>query len=212
MCVGPVWCCWVERMVGSEVQHVGRGTHACVRCLHMLLSSWGREGFVIEIVCGGFGDGRGWERICLLPLNSLPSYHRTAYPDLILENVHFFHVKLRFCPYEDTKMKTWSPSIYPWKLPTQATTKHFYVIIHTFSPSLSFTDQINSLSKSCHFHIRDIRHIRHLLPLSAATELTNSFISSKLDYCNSLYNGILQANLNKIQRILWLVSLQIHQN
>ena len=26
-----------------------------------------------------------------------------------------------------------------------------------------------SLSKSCHFHIRDIRRIRHLLPLSAAT-------------------------------------------
>ena len=39
---------------------------------------------------------------------------------------------------------------------------------------MSFTDQINSLSKSCHFHIRDIRRIRHLLPLSAATALANS--------------------------------------
>ena len=78
-----------------------------------------------------------------------------------------------------------------------------------FDSDMSFTDQINSLSKSCHFHIRDIRHIRHLLPLSAATALANSLVSSKLDYCNSLYNGISQANLNKI---LWLVSLQIHQN
>ena len=67
--------------------------------------------------------------------------------------------------------------------------------------TMSFTDQINSLSKSCHFHIRDIRRIRHLLPLSAATALANSLVSSKLDYCNSLYNGISQANLNKIQRI-----------
>ena len=66
---------------------------------------------------------------------------------------------------------------------------------------MSFTNQINSLSKSCHFHIRDIRRIRHLLPLSAATALANSLVSSKLDYCNSLYNGISQANLNKIQRI-----------
>ena len=66
---------------------------------------------------------------------------------------------------------------------------------------MSFTDQINSLSKSCHFHIRDIRRIRHLLPLSAATALANSLVSSKLDYCNSLYNGISHANLNKIQRI-----------
>ena len=67
-----------------------------------------------------------------------------------------------------------------------------------FDSDMSFTDQ---LSKSCHFHIRDIRRIRHLLPLSAATALANSLVSSKLDYCNSLYNGISQANLNKIQRI-----------
>ena len=67
---------------------------------------------------------------------------------------------------------------------------------------MSFTDQINSLSNSCHFHIRDIRRIRHLLLLSAATALANSLVPSKLDYCNSLYNGISQANLNKRQRIL----------
>ena len=70
-----------------------------------------------------------------------------------------------------------------------------------FDSDMSFTDQINSLSKSCHFHIRDIRRIRHLLPLSAAPALANSLVSGKLDYCNSLYNGISQANLNKIQRI-----------
>ena len=70
-----------------------------------------------------------------------------------------------------------------------------------FDPDTSFSDQINSLSKSCHFHIRDIRRIRHLLPLSAATALANSLVSSKLDYCNSLYSGISQANLNKLQCI-----------
>ena len=70
-----------------------------------------------------------------------------------------------------------------------------------FGSGMSFTDRIDSLSGSCHFHIRDIRRIRHLLPLSAATALANSLVSSKLDYCNSLYNGISQANLNKIQRI-----------
>ena len=58
-----------------------------------------------------------------------------------------------------------------------------------------------TLSKSCHFHIRDIRRIRHLLPLSAATALANSLVTSKLDYCNSLYSGISQTNLNKLQRI-----------
>ena len=47
----------------------------------------------------------------------------------------------------------------------------------------------------------DIRRIRHLLPLSTATALANSLVSSKLDYCNSLYSGISQTNLNKLQRI-----------
>ena len=70
-----------------------------------------------------------------------------------------------------------------------------------FDSDMSFTDQINSLSKSCHFHIRDICRTCHLLPLSAAAALANSLVSSKLDYCNSLCNGISQANLNKIQRI-----------
>ena len=70
-----------------------------------------------------------------------------------------------------------------------------------FDSDMSFSDQINSVFKSCHFHIRDIRRIRHLLPLSTATALANSLVSSKLDYCNSLYSGISQTNLNKLQRI-----------
>ena len=70
-----------------------------------------------------------------------------------------------------------------------------------FDSDMSFSDQINSVSKSCHFHIRDTRRIRHLLPLSTATALANSLVSSKLDYCNSLYSGISQTNLNKLQRI-----------
>ena len=70
-----------------------------------------------------------------------------------------------------------------------------------FDSDMSFSDQIKSVSKSCHFHVRDIRRIRHLLPLSAATALANSLVSSKLDYCNSLYSGISQVNLNKLQRI-----------
>ena len=70
-----------------------------------------------------------------------------------------------------------------------------------FDSDMSFSDQINSVSKSCHFHIRDIRRIRRLLSLSTATALANSLVSSKLDYCNSLYSGISQTNLNKLQRI-----------
>ena len=70
-----------------------------------------------------------------------------------------------------------------------------------FDSDLSFSDQVNAVAKSCHFHIRDIRRIRHLLSLPNATTLANALVSSKLDYCNSLYYGISQANINKLQRI-----------
>ena len=65
----------------------------------------------------------------------------------------------------------------------------------------SFSEQINSVFQILSFSHPDIRRIRHLLPLSAVTALANSLVSSKLDYCNSLYSGISQSNLNKLQRI-----------
>ena len=46
-----------------------------------------------------------------------------------------------------------------------------------FDYDISFSDQINSISKSCHFHIWNNRRICHLLPLFAATR-DNSLISS----------------------------------
>ena len=58
----------------------------------------------------------------------------------------------------------------------------------------------STLSKSCHCHFHICR-IRHHLPLSAASALANSVISSKFDDCNLLYSGISQANLNKLEHI-----------
>ena len=70
-----------------------------------------------------------------------------------------------------------------------------------FDSDVSFSDQVESVSRSCHFHIRDVRRVRRLLPLSAATALANSLVSGKLDYCSSLCSGTSQVNLNKLQRI-----------
>ena len=81
-----------------------------------------------------------------------------------------------------------------------------------FDSDMSFSEQINSVSKSCHFHIRDIRRIRHLLPLSAATALANSLVSSKLDYCNSLYSGISQSNLKQTSTHSKLIGTRLYKH
>ena len=72
-----------------------------------------------------------------------------------------------------------------------------------FDSDLSFSDQINSLSKSCHFHIRDIRRICHLLPLSAAKALANSLVSMQTCLYTAIHFTLAsqQTNLNKLQRI-----------
>ena len=84
-----------------------------------------------------------------------------------------------------------------------------------FDSDMSFTDQMNSLSKSFHFHIRDVRRIRHLLPLSAATALAKNHLSpANLIIAIHYTMAFCKLTWTKYSayKILWLVSLQIHQN
>ena len=71
----------------------------------------------------------------------------------------------------------------------------------TLDSSLSFDRHITEVCRSCHFHIRALRHIRPLLTHDAAISVANSIVSSRLDYCNSLLYNTSERNLNKLQRI-----------
>jgi len=65
---------------------------------------------------------------------------------------------------------------------------------------LTFRDHVTNVVKSCNFHTRAIRHIRHLLTQSAAQTLACSLVNSRLDYCNSLLLGAPAMSLNRLQR------------
>ena len=56
----------------------------------------------------------------------------------------------------------------------------------TFDEHLTFCDQISSVSKSCYYHIRQLRCIRPYLDTKTAFTIATSIVHSKLDYCNSL--------------------------
>lgn len=70
-----------------------------------------------------------------------------------------------------------------------------------FDNHLSFSEHIAFVCRSAHYNIRDVRRIRHLIPSSALIPLANALVSSRLDYCNSLYTGISKSDLNRLQRI-----------
>ena len=51
------------------------------------------------------------------------------------------------------------------------------------------------------YHIRDLRRIRRHISISTAKTISMAFISSRLDYCNSLINNIAKKDLAKLQRV-----------
>ena len=70
-----------------------------------------------------------------------------------------------------------------------------------FDSFFNFHHHISQISKSCFYHIRDLRRIRKHLSLPTATALANALVCSRLDYCNSLFSGIHKCDLNRLQRI-----------
>lgn len=67
---------------------------------------------------------------------------------------------------------------------------------------LSFRPHIDSIVKTCNFHIRNLYMIRDFLNKKNLITLVHSLIISKVDYCNSLFIGLPNVTLKKIQSIL----------
>ena len=70
-----------------------------------------------------------------------------------------------------------------------------------FDEHLFFSDQITALSKSCYYHICELRCIRPYLDFKTASTITTSIVHSKLDYCNSLYHNLTNCQLNRLQQV-----------
>ena len=64
-----------------------------------------------------------------------------------------------------------------------ATVKNIGVV---FDKSLSFLSHITATCKTAFFHLRNISKIRNFLTVETTKTLIHAFVTSKLDYCNSL--------------------------
>ena len=71
----------------------------------------------------------------------------------------------------------------------------------TFDSSLDFKEHISSVCRSSSYHIRQLRQIRSCLDENSAIILANSLVQSKLDYCNSLYSGLPEITIVRLQRV-----------
>jgi len=71
-----------------------------------------------------------------------------------------------------------------------------------FDETLSLKMHVTQLVGRCYGWLRRIRSCRRALTQSAAIILVNSFITARIDYCNSLLAGCGQQQMDKLQRVI----------
>ena len=76
---------------------------------------------------------------------------------------------------------------------------HVKILGVTLDVDLNFKKHISNTSKTAFYHLRNISKIRCLLTQSDSEKLIHAFISSRLDYCNSIFPGITMKNLKILQ-------------
>ena len=70
-----------------------------------------------------------------------------------------------------------------------------------FDANFSFANHVRNICKTCFIQIRDLRRVRKHLTDEAAILAANALVSSRLDYCNSLFRSLSSLNMCKLQCI-----------
>ena len=70
-----------------------------------------------------------------------------------------------------------------------------------FDSVLSMESYVNSVCKSCSYHLYNIARIRGYLDRKTVETVVHALVSSKLDYCNSVLAGVSGKLLKRLQRV-----------
>ena len=70
-----------------------------------------------------------------------------------------------------------------------------------FDSNFSFSKHVQKVCKGCFCQLRDFRSVRQFLTHDAAVSVANALVSSRLDYCNSLFRSLPKASVRRLQSI-----------
>ena len=67
-----------------------------------------------------------------------------------------------------------------------------------FDSDFSLSKHVQNVCKSCFLKLSDFRHVRRFLTHDVSVLVANALVSSRLDYCNSLFRSLSKFNLCKL--------------
>src|SRR6218665_3532860 len=67
---------------------------------------------------------------------------------------------------------------------------------------LTFAPHINRLCRDCYYQLRQLRVISRSLTSTATATLVHAFVTSRLDYCSTLYVGLPAVRLGCLERVI----------
>ena len=68
-----------------------------------------------------------------------------------------------------------------------------------FDANFSFANHVRNICKTCFIQIRDLRQVGQYFIDEAAILAANALVSSRLDYCNSLFRSLSSLNMHRLQ-------------
>ena len=78
--------------------------------------------------------------------------------------------------------------------------------------TLSMVSHVNAVCKSAYFHLHKISKIRKFLTPETTKTIIHAFVTSKIDYCNSLLFGLPNVLLQRLQRVLNCAARVVYQS
>ena len=87
--------------------------------------------------------------------------------------------------------------------PTLVSDTHVRNLGVILDSELLMGDHVSQLCRSCFFHLRRLRAIRHSLTKKSILMLVHSFIWNRIDYYNSVLYGASRFQLDRLQSILY---------